>query len=184
LATIFAHPLVPLAMRAGFGVEVVSGKLLFWAALASILPDIDVIAFSYDISYASEFGHRGFTHSIFFAVLAGFLGLVFFRYLQTTRVIAFTILSISTISHGLLDAMTDGGLGIAFFWPISVERYFLPWQPLEVSPIGVGGFFNERGAAVLYSEFVWIVLPLVLLTTVIFAFRKVRRARRKKHAPE
>jgi len=52
---------------------------------------------------------------------------------------------LATASHGLLDAMTDGGLGVAFFVPFDKHRYFLPWTPIRVSPIGVGRFFTDRG---------------------------------------
>src|SRR6267378_8050335 len=41
---------------------------------------------------------------------------------------------LATASHGLLDAMTNGGLGVAFFAPFCDTRYFLPWQPIVVSP--------------------------------------------------
>ncbi|MBL4789136.1 MAG: hypothetical protein JKY60_08830, partial [Kordiimonadaceae bacterium] len=42
-------------------------------------------------------------------------------------------------------------------------RYFMPWQPVEVSPIGVSAFFTARGAQVLLSELYWIVVPLAVL---------------------
>jgi inner membrane protein len=66
----------------------------------------------------------------------------------------------------LLDAMTDGGLGVAFFAPFSNTRYFLPWTPIRVSPIGVSRFFTERGLAVLKSEVVWIWIPAAVLALV------------------
>jgi inner membrane protein len=59
-------------------------------------------------------------------------------------------------SHGLLDAMTTGGLGVAFFAPFSAERYFFPWRPILVSPIGIERFLSPRGAAVLMSELQWV----------------------------
>ena len=37
----------------------------------------------------------------------------------------------------MLDTLTDGGLGIALLWPFSNERYFAPWRPLPVAPIGL-----------------------------------------------
>jgi inner membrane protein len=40
-------------------------------------------------------------------------------------------------SHGLLDALTDGGLGAALFWPFDESRHFAPWTPIPVSPIGL-----------------------------------------------
>ena len=36
---------------------------------------------------------------------------------------------------GVLDACTTGGSGIIVFWPLSCERFFLPWQVIAVSPI-------------------------------------------------
>ena len=79
-----------------------------------------------------------------------------------------------TASHGVLDAMTDGGLGIAFFAPFDNSRYFLPWRPVMVSPIGVAPFFSHYGLDVLISEFVWIWLPVgVSLLTAKMLRQKV-----------
>jgi inner membrane protein len=73
-------------------------------------------------------------------------------------------------SHGILDALTNGGRGVAFFSPFSSKRYFFPWTPIQVSPMSVRSFFNFRGWSVLKSEFVWIWLPglfLVFLSGMI-----------------
>ena len=66
---------------------------------------------------------------------------------------------LAAASHGVLDAMTDGGLGVAFFSPIDNSRYFFPWTPVRVAPIGVTRFFTARGWAVLQSELVWVWIP-------------------------
>jgi inner membrane protein len=68
--------------------------------------------------------------------------------------------------------MTDGGLGVAFFAPFDNTRYFLPWTPIRVSPIGLGRFFTARGLAVLASELLWIWLPATLLAAVPWFLRK------------
>lgn len=180
MATIFTHPFVPLSFYIGLGKKVISNRLLLWAIVVTILPDIDVLAFNYGIPYESAFGHRGVTHSIVFALLIGFFGAVFFKYLQSTKLVAFIVLGISTLSHGLLDAMTNGGLGIAFFWPISNERFFLPWRPLEVSPIGVNGFFNADGVSIFLVELFWIILPLIVLSLSLCIARKVLKRRYEK----
>ena len=70
--------------------------------------------------------------------------------------------------------MTNGGLGVAFFSPFSNRRYFLPWRPLEVSPIGVSAFQSRWGVRVLGSEAKWIWLPLGVLAAFGLAFRMVR----------
>jgi inner membrane protein len=66
-----------------------------------------------------------------------------------------------TASHGVLDAMTDGGSGVAFWAPFDDGRYFLPWRPIPVSPIG-RGFFTARGAAVFESELLLVWLPAAI----------------------
>jgi inner membrane protein len=63
------------------------------------------------------------------------------------------------VSHGLLDAMTTGGLGVGFFAPFSNVRYFLPWRPIRVSPFGWRWLFSHRGYLVLVSELKWVWLP-------------------------
>jgi inner membrane protein len=62
--------------------------------------------------------------------------------------------------------MTTGGLGVAFFAPFHDARYFFPFRPILVSPIGVGRFFSQRGLAVIGSEMVWIWGPALVLAVV------------------
>ena len=66
-------------------------------------------------------------------------------------------------SHGLLDAFTNGGLGIPLLFPLDQTRYFFPWRPIMVSPIGVIPFFSKWGLAVIKSELGWVWLPSLLM---------------------
>jgi inner membrane protein len=61
--------------------------------------------------------------------------------------------------------MTTGGLGVAFFSPFSNTRYFFPWRPIAVSPIGAR-FFSPRGFAVLLSEALWVWTPMLVAGAV------------------
>jgi len=70
--------------------------------------------------------------------------------------------------------MTDGGLGVAFFAPFENRRYFLPWRPIHISPIGIGRFFSERGLAVVQSELLWIWLPAAVLAVSAWILRRSR----------
>jgi inner membrane protein len=79
-----------------------------------------------------------------------------------------------TASHGVLDAMTDGGLGVAFFSPFDTTRYFFSARPVLVSPIGISEFFSEYGARVLANEAVWIWLPSLALFLLLRAIQRVR----------
>jgi hypothetical protein len=73
--------------------------------------------------------------------------------------LAALLLFLAVACHIVLDAATSGGQGVAAFWPLSAERYFLPWRPIRVSPISLHAFFSARGVAVLLSELRWVWLP-------------------------
>jgi inner membrane protein len=119
------------------------------------------------------FGHRGLTHSLAFAALLGAcVTAVCFR--DSPRKVTLAVFfALATASHGALDALTDGGLGVAFFAPFTGRRYFFPFRPVEVSPIGVGAFFSEWGLAVIKSELVWVWLPAGLCAAAVITFRRL-----------
>lgn len=155
MPTIITHPAIAL-LRTWF--PQISTRVVLTGALLSILPDADVAAFALDIPYSHPLGHRGFSHSIAFALLAALLASLALRAGRA----GFAFLFLCAASHPLLDAMTSGGgLGVAFFAPFSNERYFLPWRPIAVSPIGAR-FFSARGLRVLGSELVWVWGPCVV----------------------
>lgn len=144
------------------------GRFNWKAAVAfatfSLVPDLDVIAFKFGIPYAAPFGHRGATHSIAFALLMGLAAYALTRSKKTTLALAFVVLT-----HPLLDMLTDGGLGVALFWPITAERYFFPWTPLPVAPLGTG-MLSVRGLRVILIE------AVAFLPLWIYAFTRKRTA--------
>lgn len=175
MPTIFTHAIVPLAVGAGLGKAAVSPRLVAAGMAVAILPDLDVIGLRFGIADGTDFGHRGFSHSIAMAALVALAGAFARRPLRSTFAGAFLFLFFSMVSHGLLDACTDGGSGIAFLWPLSGERYFAPYTPIEVSPIGLSRFLSERGARVIASELVWVWFPLALITLALWGARRMRR---------
>ena len=141
----------------------------FWllSIACSVIPDADAIGFSFGIPYGHFLGHRGLFHSPFFGLLLSlFIVGIFFRATATFSrrwwVYAFYFFML-TASHGILDAFTNGGLGIALLSPFDNTRYFFPWTPIQVSPIGARAFFTNRGLMALRSELIWIWLPLVFI---------------------
>ncbi len=54
--------------------------LRFWVltAVCSVLPDLDILGYYAGIKYGSLFGHRGFFHSLTFALLVAILVVVLF----------------------------------------------------------------------------------------------------------
>jgi len=138
-----------------------------------MLPDADVIGLTAGIPYGDPFGHRGFTHSLFFAGLVALGVTTLMRNKGQVRdlIRIFICIFAATASHGVLDAFTNGGLGVAFFAPFDPARYFFPVRPILVSPIGVSAFLNQRGLSVLLSEMLW-VWPASI--AVFFAARFAR----------
>ena len=165
MASAFSHALVAVAMGKLSRHPVMDRRALWLGVLCAVLPDIDVIGFGYDVHYGDLWGHRGLTHSLVFAALLAIL-LVALWYRRESRMLRAGMglyFFLSAASHGLLDALTDGGLGVAFFSPFDRTRYFFPVRPIAVSPIGIREFFSEQGLVVMTSELTWVWLPVVVL---------------------
>ncbi|GAB3260611.1 metal-dependent hydrolase [Chitinimonas naiadis] len=172
MPTIMTHAAVPLALGIGLGSKVIPPRLLVLGMILAMLPDLDVLDFKLGIPYGANLGHRGFSHALLTAALLA-LGLSgFHRWLGTGWRIACWFLFGSMASHGLLDTLTNGGHGVALFWPWSDVRWFAPWQPIEVSPIGLSRFLTARGVAVLWSECCYVWLPASVLALLLFCWRK------------
>jgi len=135
-----------------------------WAALlvvASGLPDLDVVAFSVGIPYHAPFGHRGASHSLAFAALCGALLALSVRSRPLSAARMGLVVGAVVATHGLLDALTDGGLGVALLWPFSDARYFAPWRPIPVAPIG-RRLFDPAGLRLMLEECV-LFLPFFVI---------------------
>ena len=136
--------------------------MIVLAGLA-LLADVDVLAFSFGIPYSAPFGHRGATHSLAFAALfAAPAAYALARGGVCSLRRAFIVALAVALSHPVLDAMTDGGLGVALLWPLSTARFFAPWRPLPVAPIGAR-MLSARGLHVLLVEAAW-SLPFLVWT--------------------
>lgn len=149
------------------------------AAACAILPDVDALP---RLAGRGDFtalgGHRGFTHSVFFAVSLGLLVAVALPARWTPprwRVVVF--ISLAVLSHGALDAFTNFGTatGVAFFSPFVTSRFLATWQPI-------------RGE---FSELLWCLAPLTVLAWVGLKVRRIpldlpsrRLLRLHLHGPE
>jgi inner membrane protein len=141
------------------------------AAFCSMLPDIDVIGFAFGIRYGDLWGHRGFTHSLLFAAAVSLTAAQFMRGQPPgwpgKKLVMALWLFLITASHGFLDAMTNGGLGVAFFSPFDRHRYFFSWRPIAVSPIGTHGLSSSRMAHILSTELFWVWIPMALVWLMV-----------------
>jgi inner membrane protein len=175
--SIISHPAVPIAIGLALGSTVISRRLLLLGVVASILPDLDVVAFRLGIPYAHDLGHRGASHSIAFATLLGVLAALLAKHLHASRKTALLFVLMSAGSHGLLDMLTNGGLGVAIAWPFSDTRFFFPIQVIEVSPLSVRRFFSSAGLSVGLSELLWVWVPAATIGIGLhIGIRKARRS--------
>src|ERR1041384_1487134 len=160
MASAFTHVAAAAAIGSAFWRPGSSARFWIVGMTCAIVPDFDVLGLPFRIPYGSMFGHRGITHSLAFAAVLALVAAPLCRTNASspTRWWSWWFLFVATASHGFLDAMTSGGWGIAFFAPFSNERFFFPWRPLVVSPIGTA-FFSRWGVDVLRSEFIWVWIP-------------------------
>jgi len=176
LASLVSHAAAALGIGTIFARAEIPKRVWAIGAVCSILPDVDVAGFRFGIRYGDFWGHRGFTHSLLVAGVIATLALVAGpprALLGLSRGWLWLYFFLATASHGILDAMTNGGLGVAFFSPFDNTRYFFPWRPILVSPISLTRFFSERGVAVMQSELIWIWIPAGLLALLTLALRRV-----------
>lgn len=173
MPTILTHALIPLAAGVALGTQRIPPRLLAAGMIAAIVPDADVVGFKLGIEYAHALGHRGASHSLVFALACGVFAMFGAPWFRTPAMTAFLFVALSAASHPLLDMLTDGGLGVALFWPWSDARHFAPWRVIEVSPFA-NRFFSARGVDVLLSELRWVWLPALAFSGLAAWLRKRR----------
>jgi inner membrane protein len=186
MPTIFSHGIAAAALLTAFPRRAVPLGVLILGIACAIAPDIDVIAIPFGARSGDLLGHRGFTHSLLFAAAlasAGLAGAVRAWPSIGHRGAIWFYLFMATASHGLLDALTSRhGLGIPFFWPFDATRYFFPFTPVAMSPLGTH-FFSERGLSVLLNEIRWIWVPSLLFAMVALGLRQTLGRRFVRTAP-
>ncbi|GGG41370.1 hydrolase [Dokdonia pacifica] len=178
MASAFGHAFAAIALGTSVPKTYRSTKFWILAAICSILPDADVIGFSFGIPYESFWGHRGFSHSLLAALLIGMIITIIFYstiILSKKGILLILFFTLATASHAVLDAMTTGGLGIAFFSPWDDTRHFFDWRPIQVSPIGIENFFSKWGLRVIMSELIYIFIPGTIYIITLYIIRKLKK---------
>ena len=171
MASAFSHGFVAWAIGTFQPLPVRTTRFWVLSILCAIVPDLDVVGFFAGIEYGDLFGHRGITHSFLFATLLAWVTVYYgfqdFPLRSRFGWGLFLHFFLVTASHGMLDAMTNGGLGVAFFAPFDETRYFFPWRPVKVSPIGLSRFFSVTGILVIISEVLFIWIPTLVLVKIV-----------------
>jgi inner membrane protein len=138
-------------------------KLFLLIFVASIIPDIDL----FFGSHSRLFGHRGFTHSFFFAFLiATLFSAMLLREVKNFfhTIILFFIFFVATSSHLFLDAMTEAQQGVCFFCPFSEDRTFFAFKPFSTFT----GGFSVRSKNSLLMQYLFPEILIVWLPSISF----------------
>ena len=157
MPTIITHSVFAISLAHVFKHNELPIRFWLLAAVCSMLPDI-----------------------AFLTSLVVVLGAFYQEKYSSLRPRLILFFFLVTASHGLFDALTNGGLGIAFFSPFDNSRYFLPIRPIQVSPIGLHDFLKWGGWKVLTNEFKWIALPSILLLLLSILVGYLMAARQNK----
>jgi inner membrane protein len=177
--TIISHAVVGVTVGAALAPPQAPPRYWLLAAACACLPDADAAMFAVGVPYEHILGHRGIMHSLpFAAALSLVVVAAAFRASRWNglRARLLLVFFLAAASHGVLDAMTDGGRGIAFFAPFSGARFFLPLRPILTSPISPRQFISWYGVAVLRNEAMWIWLPCAVVAAWVWQSRRRRDA--------
>jgi len=173
MASAFTHAVAGLAIGTAFRRPEQSARFWLLGVAGAVIPDVDGIGFWLGVPYGSVLGHRGLTHSLLFAALFGSVGMLAFdNRIADTRRRVWLYLFLATASHGMLDALTAGGGGVAFFAPIVNERFLFPWQPILISPMNPKKFFTARGLAIIRNEIGWVWTPSLIFAAIMSLTRR------------
>ena len=179
MPTVFTHAMVGLTASQLWSPNEIQqdsrAKLLFTALSTAlpIIPDFDFL-FILIVADGNMLNHRGLSHSLAFALFLGVAATAFMiilvQAIKARWIWLLTYFSIITASHGLLDGMTRGPQGVAFFAPFDNHRYFLPVRPMLPSPIWPSQFLSSYGARALTIE---VLLVWSLCCAALVAQRKL-----------
>ncbi|MEA2700812.1 MAG: inner membrane protein [Myxococcales bacterium] len=128
-------------------------------AAFSLLPDADLLLACFGVHDAGAVGHRGASHSLVTALMIGVACGYFARRMGLAPLRTAVAITIAVGSHGLLDALGEGGRGIPLFWPITTHRFMFPWRFLPDAP-RINDYLSKDGAFRLISEFCYF-LPMM-----------------------
>ena len=159
-----SHAMVAIAVGTAIAPRPMLRPFLVTGAICAVVPDLDAIG---RLSGGGDFewlgGHRGFTHSLTFAMLLGSLAATatFSDRRWTGYRLRFGLFAAAvTAAHGSLDAFTSIGAvtsPVQFFSPFSTHGYVSAWQPIHG----------------LFSELFYCLLPLAGLTRLACHLRSI-----------
>jgi membrane-bound metal-dependent hydrolase YbcI (DUF457 family) len=141
--------------------------LIAFVACLALLPDLDFLLVW--LLHFDRDWHRGFTHSIAFALGCG--GLMALTPWGRHRTRQVSICTLALMSHGLLDALTTiNGRGVQLLWPVSSTRF----KAEILAPTELGLPMDDV-AQVLHYLLMATLIEAAILVPVFVAVLAIRR---------
>lgn len=163
MPSLLGHAVAGLAITHTFSRARLPRRTWILAPLLAVVPDLDWFVGFLDFHKNHILNHRGVAHSLSGALaLAALTLLIAYRRDQRTGQLGLC-LALAALSHGLMDACTAGGVGVALFMPFSDSRWACVWQPIHVAPLPMGREDCYLFLASLRTEAFWIGLPALAL---------------------
>ena len=165
------HALVPVAAAIAVSRPLAHWRLVAFAAVAAMAPDLDALANPmFGLQADSIYSHRGFTHSLFIAMGAGILAAIIHRRLRVRPLTAAAVVGGAMASHGLLDMVSDTGLPVAILWPFSSARLYADWRPIHGGELELSHWATQLPPR-LETELWQLVLPMLAVAIAIRGLR-------------
>jgi len=163
MPSLLGHAVAGLAITTAFRGDDLPRRTWPLAAFCAMAPDLDWFVSLLPLHRGHVLNHRGVSHSLFVALLLAAVVFLFAFRREQRRGDVWLCLTIAALSHGLLDALTAGGVGVALFMPFSATRWACLWQPGHVAPLPLGRDHTQAFLASLWAEALWIGMPALLL---------------------
>lgn len=141
-------------------------KVLLFGAAVAVAPDLDLL-FLWPLGLGRDW-HRGFTHSIAFALMAGCLAA---GVLGASCIKEAAAYGSAVLSHGLLDFLaTKKYVGVELFWPLSAQRF-------KLGLVGISEFAarDYPRAATLVDWLKPCLIELIMFAPVFLAVMLLKR---------
>ena len=161
----FGHVAVGLLagrLHGGRGARASELRCSWWTlavfAGMAVLPDVDVLIVACGACDDGLIGHRGASHSLVMALGIGLTLALLMRRLGWPVLRTAIAASFAVGSHGVLDALAQGGRGLPLLWPLTEARFHAPWRIIPDAPRGLG-LMSHSGLTEVAFEFL-IFLPI------------------------
>lgn len=153
-----AHGLVGASLVAAVLPRTSARRYALSLAAGAVLANAADLDFGLVFALHSRAWHRGFTHSLAFALVVGLVLLASLGRRRAAQAVAYAL---AFASHALLDfSTTKFGGGVELLWPFSADRLALGWRGLSELPSRLPPAEILRA---LCLEFALFAPPLIIL---------------------